>query len=327
LTAGRTRRAHPAFRAQRRQKFGWRGRGVDVLFGAVGTYTLGDVARITGVSRARLRYWERTALLEPEIARRSRSARNQAGDFEFCDLVTVRSVMSLLERGVSLRRIRRSVDAYRKRLPDVDRLLGSLRPWLDGSRRVVVRYDGVLVEPDGQLVLEFGPTASPAAIVFGARPTSPARRESAAQWFEQGCKLDSNRGTYREAIDAYQRAIQCDPECADAHCNLGSVYFNQDRLASSRACFERALVIDPHHVEANLNLATLLEEEGRSRLALSHYKAALNADPLCADTHVSLALLYEKLGLRRKARGHWRRYLQLDPAGTGVETARQRLGE
>ncbi|HXV35679.1 MAG TPA: tetratricopeptide repeat protein, partial [Myxococcota bacterium] len=164
-------------------------------------------------------------------------------------------------------------------------------------------------------------------VALGARATSAQRRESAAKWFEQGCKLDSNRDTYREAIDAYLRAIECDPDCADAHCNLGSIYFNQDRLACSRACFERAIEIDPQHVEANLNLATLLEEEGRDQLALRHYKTALATDPLCADTHVSLALLYEKIGLRRKARAHWRRYLQLDPAGTWVEIARKRLGE
>jgi tetratricopeptide (TPR) repeat protein len=291
----------------------------------VGTYTLDDVARITGVSRARLKYWERTALLEPAVVRDSEDSHSGDSEFEFRDLVTVRSVQSLLDRGVSLRRIRRSVDALRKRIPDVDRPLGSLRPWLDGSPRVVVRYDGVLVEPDGQLVLEFCPTRANSPVALRAPATDASRRDSAAQWFEQGCKLDSNRKTYEEAIEAYTRAIECDPDCADAHCNLGSVYFNQDRLASSRACFERAVVIDPQHVEANLNLATLLEDEGRHQMALRHYKVALEADPMYADAHVSLALVYEKIGLRRKARGHWRRYLQLEPTGTWVEIARQRL--
>ena len=291
----------------------------------MGTYTLDDVARITGVSRARLKYWERTALLEPAVVRDSEDSQREDSAFEFRDLVTVRSVLSLLDRGVSLRRIRRSVDALRKRIPDVDRPLGSLRPWLDGSPRVVVRHDGVLVEPDGQLVLEFGPTQTDSPVALRSPASKAARRESAAMWFEQGCKLDSNRSTYAEAIEAYMRAIECDPDYADAHCNLGSVYFNQDRLASSRACFERALVIDPKHVEANLNLATLLDDEGRFQMALRYYKVALDADPLYADAHVSLALVYEKIGLRRKARGHWRRYLQLEPSGTWVEIARQRL--
>ena len=291
----------------------------------MGTYTLDDVARITGVSRARLRYWERTALLEPAVARDSGNSRREGSEFEFRDLVTVRSVLSLLDRGVSLRRIRRSVDAIRKRIPDVDRPLGSLRPWLDGSPRVVVRHDGVLVEPDGQLVLEFAPTRANSPVALCAPASNASRRESAEEWFEQGCKLDSNRETYAEAIEAYMRALECDPDCADAHCNLGSVYFNQDRLASSRACFERSLAIDPQHVEANLNLATLLEDEGRYQMALRHYKVALDADPMYADAHVSLALVYERIGLRRKARGHWRRYLQLEPSGTWIEIARQRL--
>jgi len=205
--------------------------------------------------------------------------------------------------------------------------LGSLRPWLDGSRRVVVRHDGVLVEPDGQLVLEFTPSGAAPPVALCPPAASDSRRESAADWFEQGCKLDSNRETYAEAIEAYKRAIECDPDCADAHCNLGSVYFNQDRPASSRICFERALAIDPNHVEANLNLATLLEEEGRFQMALRHYKVALRTDPMYADVHVSLALVYEKIGLRRKARVHWRRYLQLEPSGTWVAIARQRLQE
>ncbi len=316
-------------RARSREQFdfGWRFRGAYVFSHAVGTYTLDDVARITGVSRARLKYWERTALLEPAVAREAGDSRRQGSDFEFGDLVTVRSVLSLLDRGVSLRRIRRSVDALRKCIPEVERPLGSLRPWLDGSQRVVVRHDGVLVEPDGQLVLEFVPAPTDSPVALCAPKSNALRRESAAEWFEQGCKLDSNRNTYAEAIEAYQRAIECDPDCADAHCNLGSVYFNQDRLASSRICFERSLAIDPDHVEANLNLATLLEDDGRYQMALRHYKAALVADPMYADAHVSLALVYEKISLRRKARGHWRRYLQLEPAGTWVKIARQRLQE
>jgi len=292
---------------------------------AVGTYTLGDVARITGVSRARLRYWERTALLEPAAVRAAGSSARENGEFEFRDLVAVRSVLSLLDRGVSLRRIRRSVNALRERIPEVDRPLGSLRTWLDGSRRVVMRHEGVLVEPDGQLVLEFAPLPTRTPVALAKAEKDASLRDAAIEWFEQGCKLDSNRSTYAEAIEAYKRALDCDPDFADAHCNLGSVYFNQDRIASSRICFERALVIDPNHIEANLNLATLLEEEGRFQMALRHYKVAIAADPLYADAHVSLALVYEKIGLRRKARGHWRRYLQLEPAGAWVEIARQRL--
>jgi tetratricopeptide (TPR) repeat protein len=255
----------------------------------------------------------------------SDAAPGDRDEFDFRDLVTVRSLLALIDRGVSLRRIRLSLKKLREHMPGCDTPLRSLRPWVDGSRKVVVRYDGALVEPDGQLVLDFGESQMPAAVSLCPAPTEESSHTRAWEWFEQGCKLDSNRATFAEAIEAYRHAIECDPDFADAHCNIGSVYFNQDRLESARTCFERALQCDSRHVEANLNLATLLEEEGRNQAALRHYKVALESDPLGADIHVSLALLYEKIGLRRKARGIWRRYLQLEPQGIWVEIARQRL--
>jgi len=294
----------------------------------VSAYTLGDVARICGVPPARLRYWQRTKLLEP-----CRRGLRRVG-FEFGDLVSVRSLVALLDQGVPLRRIRRSVESLRERMPDVERPLGALRVWHEGSGRVVVRHEGCLVEPDGQLVLDLGSgTESRAAVAWlgeGARPNEVLCREQARQeaadWFERGCKLDSERATYADAIEAYTRALEADPDFADAHCNLGTVLYNQNRKAKARSCFERAITIEPHHAEAHLNLATLFEEGGRNESALHHYKIALEADPLCADTHVSLAFLYEKLSLPRTARDHWRRYLQLDPGGAWADVARRHLG-
>jgi tetratricopeptide (TPR) repeat protein len=292
----------------------------------VTAYTLGDVARICKVSRSRLRYWERTALLEASEQIDAKPA------YAFRDLITVKSILDLLARGVPLRRIRRSAETVRMRMPEVDQPLASLRTWADGSRRVVVRHDGHLVEPNGQLVLDFSEAGTARAEVEPLAPrAAPApdaqALKTAEEWFDRGCALDSDRATYAEAIEAYEQAIVAYPGFADAYCNLGSGYFNQGRRSPARACFECAIEIEPDHLEANLNLATLEEEIGRDGVALRHYKVALKADPLYADTHVSVALLYEKLGIRSKARDHWRRYLQLDPAGLWSEMARQRVEE
>jgi tetratricopeptide (TPR) repeat protein len=293
----------------------------------VGGYSLGDVARICGVPRERLRYWRRTRLFEaPEPENET---------FGFGDLVTVRRVVSLLKQGVPLRRIRRSVEALRLHLPDVDQPLGALRVWHEGSGRVVVQHEGVLLEPDGQLVLDLGDakdTPAPVASIEGAWGVAEEERLARARceaedWFEQGCRFDADRATYAEAIEAYEKALAADPDFADAHCNLGTVFYNQERKAKARASFDRALELDPGHLEAHLNLAVMLEENGRQESALVHYKRALEADPLCAETHVSLALLYEKLGLRRTSREHWRRYLQLDSGGAWSEVARRHLEE
>jgi len=298
----------------------------DVLSLPVTAYTLGDVARICKVSPARLRYWERTALLEASARVDAKPA------YAFRDLVAVRSVLELLERGIPLRRIRRSVEAVRSQMPDVERPLDALRLWAEGSGSVVVRAGDRLVEPGGQILLDF---SAPQDERGEVAPLPPRRQpagdaaslQRAEEWFERGCSLDSDRTTFSEAIEAYEAAIEADPGFADAYCNLGSVYFNQGRRSPARECFERAITFEPDHLEANLNLATLEEEIGRDGVALRHYKVALAADPLYADTHVSMALLYEKLKVRSRARHHWRRYLQLDPTGLWAEVARQHLEE
>jgi len=298
-----------------------------VPFRPVTAFTLGAVARICKISPARLRYWNRTSLLGPSAA-----VADARPFYGFDDLVTVKRVRSLLDRGVPLRRIRRSMESLRASVPEIERPLSALHVWVEGSERMVVRYGGRLLQPDGQTVLDFGAGGSQEHRVAPlpaprARVPEVLRRQEAREWFERGCKLDTHRSTYADAIEAYERALEADPEFADAHCNLGSVYFNRDRRREAKACFNRALEIDPGHPESHLNLATLLEDEERNPAALLHYKAALESDPLSPDIHVSLALLYEKLSLRQRAREHWRRYLQLDASGTWADLARRRLSD
>jgi tetratricopeptide (TPR) repeat protein len=194
---------------------------------------------------------------------------------------------------------------------------------------MVVDHDGHLLEPDGQMVLDFRARASEESDVLDLenRRASLGRADGAAaiEWFERGCLLDSDPATFGQAAEAYRNAVTADPEMSDAHCNLGAVLYNQGDRVQARACFERCLEIDPGHVEANFNLANVLEEDGRDREALRHYSNALKGDPLYPDLHVNLALLFEKLGERDRARLHWQRYLQLEPEGAWGEVARGRV--
>ena len=171
---------------------------------AVSSYSYRNAARILRVSPARLRYWERTELMRPR-------SQDGASGLEFRDLVGVRAVLSLLERGVSLQRIRHSVELLRRHLPGLEDPLVALRLWADGSQRMVVEYDGVLVEPDGQMVLDFqrGPDGRQEVRPLRDAGTSAEdRKRGALDCFELGCGFDSNPETYEQAIEAYRRAIE-----------------------------------------------------------------------------------------------------------------------
>jgi tetratricopeptide (TPR) repeat protein len=272
-----------------------------------------------------VRYWERTSLIGPALADATPQVTEQPA-FGFRDLVSVRSIVGLLERGVPLRRIRRGADALRERFPEREPLSG-LRAW-QGAQRLLLHHEGAWMEPDGQLVLDFvcGGAAGAVATLESRRSGEDAFH-AAREWFVRGSELDAERATWNEAADCYRRAIELDPTFADAHCNLGSLLFNRGRRDEARHQFEQTVELAPRHVEGHLNLGTLCEEDGAEERALWHYRQALESDPRFPDIHVSIALIYEKLELQRTARVHWRRYLQLEPAGSWARVARQRLEE
>jgi tetratricopeptide (TPR) repeat protein len=290
-------------------------------------YSLGDVARILKVSPRRLRYWKKTRLV------RAPAEEGEGDGYGFRDLVVLRAIVSMIDRGIPLQRIRRHLEILRDRLPDLADPAGALRLAAEGSEQLVLRRDGHWEEVGGQLLLEFPspgeeslPRVTP-LVDFEAStaPDGQTGQADAVWWFEKGCELDVDARAWGEAAQAYERAIELEPDYADAYCNLGAVRYNQGQRSAARRAFEACLERAPDHVEANFNLANVLEESGEDERALTLYRRALAVDPVYPDLHINLALLYEKLGRMRPACRHWRRYLQIDPQGSWSTVARQRL--
>ena len=330
-------------------------------------YSIGDVARILKVSPRRLRYWRKTQLVaSPSDKSAGNSSANASVDasderlldssgdssgdasgnisgeasgkaenegYGFRDLVVLRAIVSMIDRGIPLQRIRRHLEVLRDRLPDLADPAGALRLASESTDRVALRRDGRWEEVGGQLLLEFSSAAAqtPPNITSLAGPDASALRDprtgptDAVFWFEKGCELDVDSREWPEAALAYEKAIELDSEYADAYCNLGAVRYNQGQRAAARRAFEACLARAPDHVEASFNLANVLEEAGEDELALTLYRRALAVDPVYPDLHINLALLYEKLGRMRPACRHWRRYLQIDPQGSWSTVAMQRL--
>ena len=84
-----------------------------------------------------------------------------------------------------------------------------------------------------------------------------------------------------QARDAAQRAVEIDDTLADAHAELGFIIFWYDwDWDASEKQFRRALELDPNNANAHLFYAHMLSNMGRHAEALAEAKRARELDPL-----------------------------------------------
>jgi DNA-binding transcriptional MerR regulator len=102
-------------------------------------FRAGEVVQIVGISRRQLQYWAQTDLIRP-------GARTPGGHgrYTFEDLVALKTAKRLIDAGVPVQRIRKSIQALREILPNVRMPLAELV--------VVATGDVVLAFRDGMAI-------------------------------------------------------------------------------------------------------------------------------------------------------------------------------
>jgi DNA-binding transcriptional MerR regulator len=116
--------------------------------GTADRYSRGEVQRILDVTEKQLDYWERLRIVCPKKGRGERF-------YDFRDLIGLRTAKQLIGAGVPANRLRRSLDALREKLSQIQSPLAELRVVSDG-RDIIVERDGARLEPlSGQFVLNF----------------------------------------------------------------------------------------------------------------------------------------------------------------------------
>jgi DNA-binding transcriptional MerR regulator len=108
-------------------------------------YRSGEVVEIVGLTRRQLLYWARTDLVRPTAHTRGGHHR-----YTFEDLVALKAAKRLIDAGVSVQRIRRSLDELRRVLPTVRRPLAELVLVATGDVVLVFREGTVFEAVSGQ---------------------------------------------------------------------------------------------------------------------------------------------------------------------------------
>lgn len=271
--------------------------------------------RILKVTEACLRSWERLGSLE------SRQ------EFSFADLIALRTLQKLRENRIPAHQIRRALSALSKKLSGVGQPLAELKIISDGKKIAVDLGDGKMEALTGQLLIDF--EASALRPVTELRRQEKQSKESAEResehWFQIGLQLEESGAPAEEALEAYRRSLELNPNAAGACVNMGTIHYQARNLAEAERCYRRSVEIDPEYPLAHFNLGNIYDEQGRLEEARAHYMIALRLRPDYADAHYNLALLYEKTGEPMRAIRHWRNYLKIDPASPWAGIARQQL--
>lgn len=118
---------------------------------------------------------------------------------------------------------------------------------------------------------------------------------------------------YDEAVRKMEAVIAEDAGIIDAHITLGGWLRQLKRMADAMAAYKRALEIQPDNEQALSALAEIYREQGRADAAIEGYRAVLRVDPRSPQIWFQLATLYLDLGRSRESEATFQEALKHNP--------------
>jgi DNA-binding transcriptional MerR regulator len=112
------------------------------------------ITKILGLSIRQIDYWDRTHFVKPSVS--EASGYGSVRLYSFTDLIQLKVAKTLINKGISLQKIRKAINYLRKNMPEAKKPLSELRFLTDGETIfVITRNKKVIIDTlkSGQLVL------------------------------------------------------------------------------------------------------------------------------------------------------------------------------
>lgn len=104
--------------------------------------------------------------------------------------------------------------------------------------------------------------------------------------------IDTFFGNDKEAATAFRKALQVNPGDAQAHLQLGVVFYTERNLDAARRQLGRALDLEPNSVFARYELARVERAQGHLQAAAKDLEKVEREEPQWLPPHVELAAIY-----------------------------------
>jgi len=137
-------------------------------------------------------------------------------------------------------------------------------------------------------------------------------RGNAVAWNGLGLAFNQ-KGKADDAIACFQKAVQINPNFADAHNNLALVLLPKGRVDDAIAHSRAALRLRPDFKESHINLGNALVQKGSVDEAISQYQEALHISSDYAEAHNDLANALLAKGKVDEAIAQYHEALEINP--------------
>ncbi|KAI8099003.1 uncharacterized protein BX664DRAFT_271986 [Halteromyces radiatus] len=136
-----------------------------------------------------------------------------------------------------------------------------------------------------------------------------------------------NQGSLDMAMNHYHRSVQLVPTPAGFF-NIGVCYFQMGKHKDAIQSFEKALQLDPNAADAHTNIASCYLMLSDVQPAIVHLEKASNFNPLDGEIHYNLGCVYEATGKLDDARTRFERArdLGISQATAALDKLNKKMG-
>ena len=130
---------------------------------------------------------------------------------------------------------------------------------------------------------------------------------------DEATDIKEKQKEYEKAITHYTKAIELNPNFAEAHCNRGFVYANKDDLNSAIQDFNTAIELNPNFAEAYYNRGFAYNNKGDFDTAIKDFDTAIFLNPNYMEAYNNRGFAYNSKGDFDTAIKDFDTAIQIDP--------------
>jgi len=122
---------------------------------------------------------------------------------------------------------------------------------------------------------------------------------------------------YQEAIAAFKKAVQLNPNSAESYNNLGISFYYLGQYEEARKHYQMSIKVDSNYFRAYSNLGILLGEMGHYQESLEILESAIQINPDYFVGYKNLAVTYHSMGKPEQIIPLFKTYLKRNPRDFG----------